>query len=415
LAALVLIALVAWVIAPHIGYRIATTAYVNAELQRVSSPIAGELAGALPQKGEVIEASTKRTLVVAFSQDQRTFLRLAGQIASAKERADLERAQLKEIAAADGALADRGQVFREGIIAKLTGERDEAKAEGTGCLTEFRQRSEVSSRMEQLVKGGTASQIRAGESLAAKEAVATRCAMVEAKLRRLEAELAAAQAGVFLRDGINDAPYSQQQRDRLAMRRQEIETKLLEDEQQSADLATTEMETERDRLNGLNTFSVVLPAQHVVWDVAASPGSMVAQGQILFDLADCDKRFVVVEVPERDFEAVVAGEFVDVRLIGGGDWRRGKVQQSRGPAAQSSDRLLAAQAPRPNRESVTVEITFPNDPAQLQKNTFCSIGRTAEVRVQRFGSNFLVDWVRQLQQLVGYRRSDAVADLDRAN
>src|SRR5205809_4842380 len=128
------------------------------------------------------------------------------------------------------------------------------------------------------------------------------------------------------------------------MRRQEIQTKLLEDEQQSTELATKEMEAERDRLSGLNTFSVVLPAQHVVWDVAASPGSMVAQGQILFDLADCDKRFVVVEVPERDFEAVVAGAYVDVRLIGGGDWRRGKVLQSRGPAAQSGDRLLAAQA-----------------------------------------------------------------------
>jgi hypothetical protein len=102
--------------------------------------------------------------------------------------------------------------------------------------------------MGQLVKAGTASEMRAAEAHAAEDAVATRCEMADARMRRLEAELAAAQAGVFLRDGINDAPYSQQQRDRLALRRQELETRLMEDDQQSAELATKELEMERERL-----------------------------------------------------------------------------------------------------------------------------------------------------------------------
>jgi hypothetical protein len=247
-AASLLIASSLWAFSPHIGYRLASTAFVNAEIERVSTPIAGKLASTFPQRGDLIERSIATPLVVAFSRDQRTLLRLASQIALAKERSVLSRRQLAEIAADDRRLADRGKAFSDGIIAKLSSERDETKAEVTGCLAELKQRSDVRARMGQLVKAGTASEMRAAEAHAAEDAVATRCEMADARMRRLEAELAAAQAGVFLRDGINDAPYSQQQRDRLALRRQELETRLMEDDQQSAELATKELEMERERL-----------------------------------------------------------------------------------------------------------------------------------------------------------------------
>ena len=41
--ALALIALGAWAFLPHVVYRIAPTAFVNAELVRVTAPIAGRL------------------------------------------------------------------------------------------------------------------------------------------------------------------------------------------------------------------------------------------------------------------------------------------------------------------------------------------------------------------------------------
>ena len=53
--------------------------------------------------------------------------------------------------------------------------------------------------------------------------------MAGERLPRLQTELVAAQQGVSLRDGANDAPYSVQQRDRLFLRRQELETKMLEE------------------------------------------------------------------------------------------------------------------------------------------------------------------------------------------
>jgi biotin carboxyl carrier protein len=411
--AFVLIALSAWAFFPHLGYRIASSAFVNAELVRVTAPIAGRLTRDLPRKGDFIERPAAATLIEALSRDQRHLLQLTSQYAVAKERADLARKQLTEIAATDDELAKRAQIYREGMIARLGHERDESKAERTGCLAEDRHRRDVGSRMEQLVKSGTASQMRTAEALASQEATSTRCEMADARLQRLQTELAAAQDGVFLRDGANDAPYSQQQRDRLVLRRQELETKVLEESLQSSQIA--EMAEERERLDRLSHFDFSLPAHHVVWSVAASPGSTVSEGQTLLDLANCEHRFIAVELPEREFEQIKAGAPAFVRLIGSDDWKEGQIRQVRGSAARADDRLLAAQVPRPDPNSITVEIGLPQDDAQTDRNSFCNIGRVAEVRFQRSGFAFLDGLGRKLQQLVSYFKRDGTADRAASN
>jgi len=92
---------------------------------------------------------------------------------------------------------------------------------------------------------------------------------------------------------------------------------------------------------------------------------------------------VAVELPERDFEQIKAGDQAYVRLIGSDDWKEGEVRQVRGSAARIDDRLLAAQVPSPNAGSITVEIGLPPDEATGDRNNFCNIGRLAEVRFQR--------------------------------
>jgi multidrug resistance efflux pump len=406
--AVALIAMSTWAFLPHVGYRIASSAFVNAQLVRVAAPIAGRLSRDLPRKGDFIEQSIDVTLIEALSRDQRHLLQLTGQYAIAKQGADLAIKQLAEIATADDQLAKRGKIYNDGMIARLGYERDEVTAEKTGCLAEVEQRRDVGSRMEQLVKGGFASHIRTAEALALQEANSTRCEMAEARLRRLQTELASAKDGVFLRDGANDAPYSQQQRDRLGLRRQELETKVLEGGLQSSQIAP-EMAEERDRLDRLSHFDLSLPAQHVVWSVAASPGSTVSEGQILFDLADCEHRFIVVSLAEREFEQIKAGASGLVRLIGSNDWKEGQVRQVRGSAARADDRLLAAQVPKPDPNSITVEIGLPPDTAQADRNSFCNIGRVAEVRFERSGFGFLDGLGRSLNQFVGYFRPTTAA------
>jgi hypothetical protein len=96
----------------------------------------------------------------------------------------------------------------------------------------------------------------------------------------------------------------------------------------------------------------------------------------------------VVDLPEREFEQIKAGDTAAVRLIGSDDWKQGKIRQVLGSAARTDDRLLAAQIARPISSSIAVEVELLQDDPDAERNSFCNIGRMAEVRFQRTGFGF---------------------------
>jgi multidrug resistance efflux pump len=380
-----------WAFFPHIAYRIAPVAFVNAELMRVTAPIPGRLASDLPRKGDTIDRAMTVNLIDTLSPDRRHLFDLEQQIAVAKDRAGLAKHQLDEIASVDRELETRTNNYQAGMMSRLGKEIAEAEAERAGCLAEVSRRRDIEARMSQLVKSGYASEIRSAEASATQEANAARCEMAYAKIARLQVELSAAQKNVFLRDGANDVPYSQQQRDRLVLRRQELETDMLQQRSRALQVEA-EVREERARLDRISHSDLILPASHVVWSVSASPGSSVTEGQTILDLANCAHRFVVVELPEREFERVKAGDLPSVRLIGSDEWKKGKVRQVLGSAARTDDRLLAAQIPRVATNSIAVEVELPQDEGSEDRNSFCNVGRMAEVRFSRSGFAFL-NWL----------------------
>jgi multidrug resistance efflux pump len=381
---LLLIGLSIWAFVPYMVYRVSSSAFVNAELVRVTAPITGQVATDLPRKGTFIERPTIVPLIQSLAPDRRHLFALDQDYAVATERAALARAQLDEITVRDRELAERTSVFRTASIERLDHEIEETRAERAGCLAEARLRHDVGERLDKLIKEGIASANHSADALAARASTAARCQVAEARVSRLEVERAAAQKGVFLRDGENDAPYSQQQRDRLMLRRQELEGEVLQQTARRTQLAG-EIAEEKSRVEHASRYDLPLPPRHVVWSVAASPGSAVTEGQSVLDLANCSRRFVAVELPERDFEKIKAGDSADVRLVGGSGWIEGRVQQVRGSAARADERLLAAQVSAPNPGSISVEVVLPAEALVTDRNNFCDIGRLAEVRFQRMG------------------------------
>jgi multidrug resistance efflux pump len=380
-----LIAAALWAFSPHFSSRVGSSAFVNAELVRVTSPIAGRLTSDLPHRGDFIAEAQTVKLVQALAPDQRHLFELRQQHTVAKQRAELARTQLEEIKKFDSVLSVRAEAYRSGVVERIGREIEEAGAEVKGCRAEVAQRRDIGDRMDQLVKLGTASQIKSSEASATQQVAETKCGMAEAREKRLAVELEAARAGVFLRDGANDAPYSQQQRDRLLLRRQELETELLY-ENSKAEQFEVALTEEAKRLGRTNQFDLTLPAGYIVWSTAASPGSTVIEGQFVLDMADCRHRFVAVELPERQFEQIKAGDRASVRLVGSDTWTSGFVRQERGSAARVDDRLLAALVPKPSSGSITVEVELPADVWQEDQNrNFCDIGRLAEVRFPRHG------------------------------
>src|SRR6185312_1366776 len=189
-------------------------------------------------------------------------------------------------------------------------------------------------------------------------------------------------------------------RDRLALRRQELETEILQQTSIAKQLAA-EVTEERSRLDRIGHSDVVLPADHVVWSVLASPGSTVTEGQTILDLADCTRRFIVVDLPEREFEQIKPNAAAEVRLIGSDEWRQGQVRQVMGSAARTDDRLLAAQVPHPTSSSITVEVQLHQDLSEAEHSGFCNIGRLAEVRFQRSSLGFVDRMFKSLATLTG--------------
>jgi multidrug resistance efflux pump len=400
LLALALIVVGAWAFLPHIAYRIAPTAFVNSELVRITAPIAGRLSRELPRRGEIIDRPTTVNLVEALSSDRRHLLDLEQQSAVAKDRAELARRQLTDIESADRELRSRIDSYRSGTIQRLDKEVVEAQAEKAACLAENEQRRNVRARLEELAKSGYTPQLRSAEAFATQEANAGRCEMADARIQRLKVEQDSARNGIFIANGASDAPYSQQQRDRLALRRQELESEILQQTSITKQLAAEVVE-ERSRLDRVGHSDVSLPADHVVWSVLASPGSTVTEGQTILDLADCSRRFVVVDLPEREFERIKPNAPVEVRLVGGDEWRQGKVRQVMGSAARTDDRLLAAQVPHPTASSITVEVELLPDGSGAEHSGFCNIGRLAEVRFQRSGLGFADRMFRVLAWATG--------------
>jgi hypothetical protein len=133
----------------------------------------------------------------------------------------------------------------------------------------------------------------------------------------------------------------------------------------------------------------------------------VTEGQTVLDLANCGERFVVVELPEREFEQINAGDAAAVRLIGSDKWHAGTVRQVRGSAARADDRLLAAQVPLPNPGNITVEVALASQASPARQNSFCDIGRLAEVRfTRRLG--IIADLARSLGRFISGSREIAV-------
>lgn len=133
------------------------------------------------------------------------------------------------------------------------------------------------------------------------------------------------------------------------------------------------------------------------------------QGQKALDLADCRHRFVTVELPEAAFESIKVGEPASVRLIGSDEWRTGEVRQILGSAAHVDDRLLAAQVPKPTPGHITVEVSLP-EPATNAENSYCNIGRLADVRFPRAAPAFAERLSSLFDSLLSrFRTSDKVA------
>lgn len=368
-----------WAFAPYVASEVGGEAYVNAPIIRMASPIAGIVATELPPPGTAIATERTTRLVAARVRDTGPLAALKGQQAALIAARDLARRQIAEIEVASLRLASRSARFGQAASARLAATTRAAEEALAGCEAEAAEAILQRDRIETLAAQRFATFTQRDRLRAQAAASARRCAMLKDQASALAIETRAAGSGLYLAGAAMDAPYGDQQRDRLLLRRQELEGIAADAEARLAELAA-QIRAEEERLARASAFDAVLPAGTVVWSQPAPKGTTVAPGSSLIELADCRRRYVEVTLPERRMEAVLPGERVQVRLIGSDTWVEGKVASAVGAAARRDGAMLAAN-PDKDARALSVLVALP-PPESLARR--CDVGRLAEVRFPRW-------------------------------
>ncbi|MGD2132580.1 MAG: HlyD family efflux transporter periplasmic adaptor subunit [Maricaulaceae bacterium] len=385
-----LVAIVAIAVLPYFLNYVSYSAYVNAELYRISAPIPGTIVQPLPPDGAFIREDRSLRLVEAVAPDRNRLAELEQEQAAARTRLTLARAHLAQINARAASLSERADGFTVFAQSLTTQEAALYEAELRTCRVEEQLLRQDRDRARELANRGSAPILSVTIAEADLDAQTARCAAAEARLERARIKASAADQEIFLEDGFNDAPYSVQELDRLFLRRLELEAEVSEIEMAEQRLAYL-ISSERERLDRATQFEAVLPARHVVWTVGASEGTAVVEGQTLIELADCASRFVSVLLSERAVSSIDVGDAASVRLVGSRRWITGQVTAVSGSAARRDVQLLAAESPEPSARRFLVDVALPA--ASLGENVGdrCGVGRLAEVRFNRFGLGGDVD------------------------
>lgn len=368
-----------WAFAPYVTSEVGGEAFVNAPIIRMAAPIAGIVASDLPPPGSAIAATRTARLVAARVLDTGPLAGLKGSQAALISARALALRQIAELTAAGARAASRSARFGVAASARLAATTRAANEALAACEAEAAEAVLQRDRIENLAEQRFATFTQRDRLRAQAAASARRCAGLKDQAMALAIETRAAGHGLYLAGAAMDAPYGDQQRDRLLLRRQELESVVADADARLAELAL-QINAEEQRLARASAFDAVLPAGTVVWSQPAPKGTTVAPGASLIELADCNRRYVEVALPERRMEAILPGSRARVRLIGSDVWLDGTVASIVGAAARRDGAMLAAN-PDKEARSLTVQIGLP-PPATLARR--CDVGRLAEVRFPRW-------------------------------
>jgi multidrug resistance efflux pump len=203
----------------------------------------------------------------------------------------------------------------------------------------------------------------------------------------LEIALRSAEAGVFLGDGFNDAPYAEQRRAELATEQNNLTAELAREKARLAAVAARVVQ-ERLRTGLLGNAALQSTVTGQVWEVLAADGETVQRGQDVLRLVDCDRAIVTLSVSENVYNRLKIGDDAVFRMSGDGRNFGGSIIRMAGSGAATIYENLAVAPSQRHLERYDVALLVPalRDEPDLR----CSIGRTGRA----FFENRPLDWLR---------------------
>lgn len=364
-----IVAVALWIIVGEQMAGASANAVVNARLSTLRTPIAGEVEmpdralGAATSEGEVL-ATVVDPLADAVRLED---LQMERNFAFA-EVARLE-ALVADTRGTMAVLERRGDRFAERQIAelelRLSHARDRLRLLGV---------NDERAEPEETLAGDPSSL----EQSRAREEVDV-----------LENALAAARAGVFIGDGYNDAPNSQQRLVELETLLAELQADLRAAQSRVAALGAR-VEAEQVAVNRLAAAEIRSTVDGQVWDVLAADGERLQRGEPVLRLVDCGSLVVTLSVTETVYNRLRIGDAAEFRLAGSGEVYPGTVTRLAGSGAATVYRNLAVAPSRQHLERYDVALLVPG--LRADPDLQCPVGRTGRAFFERRP----LDWLRAL-------------------
>lgn len=355
-----------WVIIGEQMTAASANAVVNAPVVTLRSPIAGDL----QLQNHALGARLSRNELLATINDARADTDRLNDLQLELETLDAAnnryQAAISALSRERDALAQRTETFTNARLAELEAELAEARV----------RRDLLESGAAQEDATALADAVAVEDSRRPGEPNTRDLALSHARERVETLQIArdALQDGVFLGDGYNDAPFSEQRR--IQLDSQIADLGLARSETSARRAALERRLTRARQVQGMRSRAELrTPSSDMLyWETLQADTANVQRGDPLLRLVDCGQSIVTLSVTERVFNTLRVGQDASFRFSGQSRVYPATVGRLAGSGARTVYANLAVAPSEKHLERYDVTLLVPSLNADSELG--CAIGRT---------------------------------------
>ncbi len=348
----------------------------NAQLTTIRAPIAGRI--------ELVERAlggriARNDPIASINDPIADSVRLSDLVFERDETS----AEIDRLARLTASLTESIKSLRARASAYVTQRKKQLSAQArsadalvAAAEAKFAYSESALNRANRLSTRGAATAESAEQTRSLREVSLQELHSAQAKAAEIATALNAANSGVFLGDGYNDAPYSEQRISELEVQRLELEAQTAY-KKSARDALERRIDEERLRLNSLSSTALTANVDGVAWEYLSASGETVVRGQDIMRLLDCDSAVVTLSVSESLYNTLRVGTSATFRLNGKNQVMQGTVARLAGSGAATIYQNLAVAPSEQHLQRYDVLLNVP----ALRENPElrCLIGRSGRV------------------------------------
>jgi multidrug resistance efflux pump len=389
------------------AYISTSNAVISAFVVDVRTPIDGTISGLPIGPGSLIDANELLGSVNNPRSDRQHLDNLLTFENSARSTVEALTAERVLLQNQEDALLARAQIHSTAVASRLNQQSVEAERTLSGLQLALVEATTELRRAKQLLDNGILAKSEFDRISSAQAIAVEVVAAQQSNLTNIRAQATDATHGLLSEPGaVGDVSYSRQRADEIAIKLAENASALNVALGQSNE-AHQNVEAETVRGGLMRQSNLRAPIQGLLWKVNATNGESTTSGSSVLTLVDCDRQFLLAQVPQDRVPAIALHREARIRLSGELEERTGTVISVSGDALKVPDPKLAALPFQESSQQMATVLIALDKKSALQgiellertsqsRNSSCLVGRTARVLIPTFPTNLAARWVRKL-------------------